>query len=311
MKFKKYRRLLALVGAVFLMVLLGSIFFEWYIANVNNLLVDDIVATGHRYLVFGSQKTNGIELYDLKQQKLIHFLVPAEKDFIYSDPVIGASGKGFCMKHAKIFDPASGAIELISFDLNLLRYQTIGNLPMRKYEAFSLSPDETKLAIVYAISLDSPYLMGIYDIAAGRMEKTFSFDSFKTSEEILWKTDNRNVVLWSTLIDGPSAMEIDTETGKLRTLENFPLDYKGKYMIAMDSRKKSVYMQDLESGEKQVIVKDNATGHAFSLSRNGQYVIFGWLRGLGAETLTIMEAKSKRKFQLKTTEGIVLGLALW
>jgi len=296
-----------------LLIFVASFIFNaWCEANINTLPVDEIVASGHKYLIFGSQDTNGIELYDLKQKKFIPFLIPAKKDIIYRDPVVGTSGKGYCIRLTGIFDTASNTVDLISFDLNFLNHQPARSLQIKKYAAFALSPDEKKIALVYATSLDSPYLIGIYNIAKGKIENTFSVDSrFETPLGIVWKSDNKTVVIWSALMSSPPAVEIDAKTGQSQNIDNFPLDYKGKYMLAMDGKKETIYFQDLSSGEKHIIVKKNATGHSFSISRDGKYVVLGWLRGLGAETLTVMEIKSKRRFQLKTTEGTVLGLVLW
>lgn len=84
-------------------------------------------------------------------------------------------------------------------------------------------------------------------------------------------------------------------------------------MLAMDGKKESVYVHDLEGGERQIIVKKNATGHSFSLSPDGKFVVLGWLRGLGFETLAIIEISSNRRLdiRLKNHPSTVLGLALW
>lgn len=300
--------------AVLLTIITCLLFKAWSEDKINNLTADEIVESGHSYLIFGSQSTSGIELYDLKQKKFINFIIPTSKDTIYKDVVVGISGKGYCIGLTDIFNNDSRKIELISFDLNLQNKHSAENLPIKKYATLSLSPDENKLAIVYASSLDSPYVIGIYNVATRNIETTFPVDSrYETPLSIAWKSDNKTIAIWSTLINGQPAVEIDTTTGQSHSIGNFPIEYKGNYMILMDSKKESVYSQDLSSGEKHTIVEKNATGHSFSVSKDGKYVVFGWLRGLGgAETITVMEIKSRRRLQIKTTHtGTVLGLALW
>lgn len=289
---------------------------SWYRASVSDLSADKIVSSGYKYLIFGSQRTNGIELYDLQGNKFIPLLTPKDKETRYIMPVVGDSGKGFCIKQDSIF-LEKRRDEIISFDLNTLQSTSTGLIIKQQYENLALSHEEERLAFVYSTSLDSPPKLGVYNIADRKIEKSFDIDRrfFEMPIIIVWKPDNKGIVLWSTMISPtpPPPTEIEIASGTSKILDENPYDYKGKYILATDRKQKAVYLKNIVTGVRKTIVKNNNTGHSFNLSRDGKYVTYGWLRGLGFETLTIVDLESQQNFQLKMDDhpSTVLGLVLW
>ena len=82
----------------------------------------DILTAGYRYLVFGSQVTNGITLYDIGNEKFLSFLEPQDKESRYLHPVIGVSGRGFCIKEKDIFDINRKNGEIVAFNLSSMTH---------------------------------------------------------------------------------------------------------------------------------------------------------------------------------------------
>lgn len=306
-----------LYGAIlFILALIILAILEGVRPLQNDLPPNDIISSGYKLLAFGSQNSDGIELYELKGGKITAFLIPKNKNVRYIKPVVGKSGKGYCIKEENTFDIGKKTDQIIAFNLNTFKHQPTKTIIRQRYAKLAISPDEAKLAFIFVSAKDSVPLLGVYNPDKDRIEKTFPVDKifYEVPIEILWKSDNKSVVMWSTLVGGPPAVEINTETGRSHQLDNFPLDFNGKYMLAMDGNKEGVYLQNLESEEKQIIVKKIVTEHSFILSRDGKFVIYGWLRGTGGfETLAIMDIKTKRKFQIKLENhpSTVLGLALW
>ena len=289
---------------------------EWPLRN--DLPRKEVVLSGYKFLIFGNQNFKGLELYNLESGQFKSFLVPENNVIRYVEPVIGESGKGYCIKEENPFDLKNRKDEIISFDLKTLekRYTNTKTVIKQKYANLAISPDEIRLAFIFSPIDNNIPLLGIYDTVQEKIEQTFPIDRsfFENPIKILWKPDNKSIVIWTTLANGTPAIEFDIELGRPHKIDNFPLTYEHEYMLGMDSKKESVFLLNIENGKKETLIKKNATGHSFSLSRDGKYFIYGWLQGIGGfEILTIRDIKSKRELQisLKKHPGTVSGLALW
>jgi len=287
---------------------------EWPLRN--DLPKKEIVSSGYKFLIFGNQNFKGLELYDFESGKFKPFLVPENNAIRYVEPVIGESGKGYCIKEENPFDLKNRKDEIITFDMKTLEKRCTRTVIRQKYANLAISSDEKRLAFIFSPTDNNIPLLGLYDTVKEKIEKAFPIDRsfFENPIKILWKPDNKSIVIWTTLANGPPAIEFDIELGSSYKIDNFPLAYKHEYMLAMDDKKESVYLLNLESGNKETLIKKNVTGHSFSLSRDGKYFVYGWLRGIGGfEILTIMDIKTKRELQisLKKHPSTVSGLALW
>jgi len=298
----------------FLIVVINFIILniEWPLKN--DLSPGELISSGYRYIVFGSQNLNGIALYDLESEKIIPFIISKDRRIRYVNPVVGKSGKGYCIKEENIFKSKMKKNEIITFDLNTLKKGTTKVIIKQEYANISISPDETKLAFIFASVENKTPLLGIFNTKTENIEKTLPvYKHFFTSPvRIVWKS-NTEIIIWSKLKEGPPALEYDIVSGRSHMIDNFPLDYKNSLLLALDRKKESVYVQNLETGKKKVLVRNNATGHDFSLSSDGNYVLYGWLRGMGIETLTVTNIKSGEKYQIKLKKhpSTVLGLSIW
>lgn len=281
--------------------------------DLEELPSKEILANGYKYFVFGSSNSEGIEIYDIRNNKFDDLLIPEQKGISYSDPVVGRSGKGYCIKEKDIFDLKKKEGQIITFDLNTFKSNATGIKIKQQYANLSISPDEKRLALVYLSNVKSTPVLGIINTNEQKIEKELPIDQhfFDNPLVIFWKPDNNYVILWDT-ITGLPAIEVDASSEEKSVLTNYPLDIKTNRILFDEN--KSIKLIELDSQEKpQVIIKQNATGHLFSLSSDGRYMVFGWLSGLGFENVGVMELSSKRLFhiKLKNHPSAVIGLCLW
>jgi len=302
---------------ILLILFCDTIFFLIVGCNsslLENLTSDEIMSSGYRYLIFGSQTTNGVQLYDFRSKRFVSLLVPGNKSVRYMEPVVGKSGKGFCIKEENTFDFERKKNEIIVFDLNTLESRSIRTILKQRYSNLALSPDETKLALIFISSTNASPLLGIFNVVEESMGQTFPVDKrfIENPITILWKPDSRGVVIWDS-ITGLPAVEIDALTGHSKMVEDYPLDYKNGYMLVMGKESKNLFIHNLGTNKRHLLKIKHRTAHALTLSRDGKYLIYGWLRGKGFETLTIMEVQSGKRFQIKMDNhpSTILGLTLW
>ena len=284
------------------------------------LSVEELLSHGFKYLVFGSQNTDGIEIYDFKKGNFVSLLIPEQKEAKqrearYLEPIVGMSGKGFCIKEKDIFNFNKKEGQLITFDLKTFKSNSTGIRLKQIYANLAISSNEKWLASVYFNDANLLPVLGIISTNEQKIKKEFPVDKrfYDNPIVIFWTPDNNNIILWDT-ITGHPAIEIDTSSGSKSTLNNFPLDMKDNIILLENKENNNIIVMDSNSQQqKQTIIKQNSTGHSFKLSNDGQYMVFGWLSGFGFETLSVMELSSKISFniKLKNHASTVLGLSLW
>lgn len=279
----------------------------------------DIVQSGYRYLVFGNQNTDGIELYDIKNGQFNPFLVGDKTKLVrYINPVIGKSGKGFCVRTEWMPGTTKAKVELVSIDITA---RTHANLPIATKDSFSnelaLSSDEKLLAVILNKTPDAEPRLGIIDVTRHKMIATFVIDKrfAENRTKLMWKQDNKTIVLWD-IDTGLAGVEINAITGTTNPLDIYPLDFKSNFLLAYETSKQEyLYLLDTVSGVKKSVGNEHRTAHSFSLSSDGKYLIYGWLRGFGGfENLVIRDLNSDKEMPVKMIPdhaSTVIGLAIW
>ena len=111
--------------ALFLIVRFFYVAIDWPIDN--NLTSQEIISYGFKYMVFGSQNTNGIDLYDIKNEKFIRFIIPENKKIRYILPVINKSGRGYCIRKDET-DINHIKDAIVAIDVNHLKYNIVRSL---------------------------------------------------------------------------------------------------------------------------------------------------------------------------------------
>lgn len=204
--------------------LIGLVLIVWILVHFvaeskKEPLPVEIISSDYKFLIFGSQNSHGIELYDLKLGKFIPFLIPEgdgkNVDVRYVDPVVGKSGKGFCLLEKNIFQRRKA--EVIKFDLGTLQSHPTKIILKQPYASgLALSYDEKRLALVQAASFADSPILSIYDLQEEKIEKTFAVDQrfLSDSINIVWNEDNKGIVLWDNITQFP-AIKIDTITGPI------------------------------------------------------------------------------------------------
>lgn len=308
--YKKFISYLFCIGCLTVLFLIVRFFYvaiDWPI--VNNLTSQEIISSGFKYMVFGSQNSNGIDLYDIKNEKFIQFILPENKKTRYLLPVITKSGRGYCIRK-DVTDINNIKDAIVAIDVNRLQYKNVDNLSMQRCYGLSISSDERKLAFIYTLAKQGTPMIGIYDISQGLIEKHIAIEyRFGTdAEDIIWKPDNEHIVIRDRASKLP-AVEINYKTEAYRKiLPEYPRYYKGNFIIFEDADGKTYFVD-----QKKNIRYKIKTGHSYSLSRDNRYLVYGWARGMDRETLTIMDIETQKKYEIKLNDhpGTVLGLALW
>lgn len=295
------------IAIILLIIRFIYISIDWPIDN--NLTPKEIVNSGYTYLIFGSQKNNGIELFDLRKEKLIPFIIPEKNNIKYKLPVVAKTGKGFCIRKDET-DINNIKDAIVNFDVNLLQYKIVESLSMQRCYSLSISSDERKLAFIYTLVKQGTPMIGIFDVSQGLIKKNITIEyRFGTdTTDIIWEPDNEHIVIRDRASKLPS-VEINYKTGASRNiLPEYPRYYKDNFSISEDTEGK-IYFADKK---KNIRYKIKA-GHSYILSRDDRYLVYGWARGMDRETLTIMDIETQKKYQIKLNDhpGTVLGLALW
>jgi hypothetical protein len=135
------------------------------------------------------------------------------------------------------------------------------------------------------------------------LEDRFATDSI----DVLWDSSNEYVVIRDRTRKLP-AIQVNFKTELSSYIVNgYPRYYHDNLAIMEDAGGK-IYFVD-HNKELEYSAK---SGHFYSISRDGRYLIYGWSRGMDRETLTIEDVETQKKYQIKLNDlGTVLGLALW
>ncbi len=301
-----YRRLVV----VLLMIILGC-----DRTLDNKLSTKEIISAGHRYIVFGSQRTGGIELFDFRDAQF-HSLISTPDINIrqYMMPVVAANGKGFCIKQEHTFNAEKKTNEIIAFDLNTLENKSTGIKIKMSYANLAISHDSNKLAFVFKqYSNDKPSL-GILNINKNKISRIISVDERFAEYPVktIWKPDGQTVVIWDTITDQP-AIEINTTNNRTKLIAEYPLDFKNDLALFMDRASKSYYLLEPQNKKQTSVDINHVTAHSFKISRDGKFLLYGWLKGKGFETLVIRKIGTDREYQiaLDNHPSTVLGLDIW
>ncbi|MGA1871984.1 MAG: hypothetical protein ACMUJM_26000 [bacterium] len=287
-----------------------------YWNTFDNILPDELISKGYKYIIFGSQRTNTIELYDLKKGSFIELLPPNKDiDSRFLEPVIGISGIGYCIKEKSRFNIKNKVGELITFSLQTLKYRRIDTVNIfNTYANLALSDNEQKLAFIFSHNLQSIPVLGILDTTDEIIKENISIDKrfLKNPIQLIWKPDNKNIVIWDTL-SGLPAVEINTFTGESKIIDYYPFDYyKDQYILVSGAHKENICLFDLKQNKKHRICY---AGHTMKFSRDGKYFVSGRGRGIGSfETLEIIDIMDfKKRFQVKMDDhpSTSLGLDIW
>lgn len=277
----------------------------------------EIVESGYQYLVYGSQNSNGIEVYDIKNDKFIPIITPEKFEVRFENPVIGRSGKGYCVRIESIEGSMKARANIVSFDIISRTHNLIKTLMINEFNTkMALSPNEKMLSLIVSGQEDSNPVLTIIDTADMKIIHKIVIDErFYQSQVIMtWKPDNKNILLWDAFTDLP-AVEININTGAMKELGYLPLDCKDDVaLVASDRMLSRVYLVNLKTGNKADIDLYYKTAHSLSLSSDAKYLIYGWLRGIGGfESLVVRDIQSQKEFQLKLKNhpSTVMGLSLW
>jgi len=272
-----------------------------------------LVSSGYKYLVYGNQNSNGIALYDLKLRNEKQLIVPPVKEDRLVQPVIGKSGVGYCIQESFLFDYVKKQGKLIRFNLNDFQHEPVELTLKQLYANLALSPDENKLAFIYIPSSSQEPALGIFNIKNGEIEKNYRVKERYYSNPVIlrWRSDNKTLVFHDTHTGLPG-MEIDTSTGDSKVIPEFYLDFYEDYSLKEDQKSREVFVEGV-SGHINKIHLLHATRYSLSFSREGKYLVYGWIRGKGSAVLTILDIKSQKflEINLENHPGTVLGLALW
>jgi len=287
--------------------------FKWFDFWSKKIKPQELISEGYHFLLYASQTNNSIELYDFESERPRILLSSKENNIEYLAPVIGNSGKCFFVKKVNRFEEGKNYSDIIQYDTKNNLHEEIGLRIINIYSKLALSPEENKIAFVLKETYESDETkLGVYDLEKKLLvEKIDIGNRFYDNPIILtWLPDNETVQIGDT-ITGKSALEINTKTGVQKNIKEFPLYYTEKHKLIKGDD--DIYLEDLETQIKIPLNISHKTAHSFSLSKDGKYLVYGWLRGKGFETLVIKDLTSNRKFQLKMDDhpGTVLGLAMW
>lgn len=277
----------------------------------SNLTRDELASAGFHGLVFGSQRSEGIQTYDLATGKFVE-IISSRGEGRYILPRIARTGRGVCLKDSRYG-------EVINFDLNAGSYAPLKNLPRTQYhQLLALSHDGNSVALLFnRVDGEFTPILGVYDLTSGQLAKTYELGDYlkETPASVLWAPDDKSLmIVWRAYTKIPT-VRVEISSGRSVELPYHIEAFKGDGRALIRGEKSQLFMLDQGTGAMEAIdaVSEVNTSHDFSFSQDGKYLSYGWLRGKGFETLCVIELSSGRRFQLNLDDhpGTVLGLALW
>jgi len=277
--------------------------------NSNPITSAELIKNGYKYIIFSSQ--NSLELYDLEKNTFQAFLKKNGQRF--SVPVVTHTGKGYCF-HEPDITAESVKTYLIIFDLKTKRFKQGDELNISWRGQIVASPDNQRIAFTCRDNNSIPSVR-IYNVITDKLEKHIPIeDRFSQAAKLVWKPDNKSIVLWETA-EIRDALEIDITTGKTRPVyfyDFYPLGYfQNKFELAYSRAKYTIYLNDLE---KNVQYELKGSWPSIKFSRDGKYLIAGRWKGKGVESLAIIDTGNlKRVLQIKPKNHphSAFGIDLW
>ena len=274
----------------------------------NTIAPDELINNGYKYIIFGSQDTDGIELYDLKNKTFQSFLKRNGQRFTY--PIVHNTGTVYFLRESGDgFEPDETALMVFDFKNRRLKHDK--GFPGG--HNITLSPDNKRIAFIDSDSTSKPCLK-IYDIENRTVEKNIPIKNFYSN--IVWKPDNNTVVLWGTNEIKP-AYEVNIFNGKTKRLILFyyPLEYfQDKFVLLFRKEDFGTYLKDLEK-DKLYKLEFKGSLHSEKFSKDGKYLVAALSRGWPSiDTLTIIDTNNPdRTLQVKVDDPTsnTLGIDLW
>lgn len=292
-------------------------------ARNDNGIREQLVVTGYKYIVFGSQRTNGIELYDFNKNSFIDFISSKDNKVRYLSPVVGRTGVGYCIEEKNTFEGERRTIKLMSFDLRTMKYQRIETEEINNaYPLLALSSDGQKIAYISSPNYkqaDTAYL-AIFDTATKRITKKVAVDKgyLEYPTKIVWLPDNISIAIWTW----HPAEEVNTITEKIRPITDefkilskhpYPIAFcQDKYIAVLDRDEKTMPTLIIDVNSNKEHFLENSV-HNVIFTYDGKYIISGIKSDLVGEFIRITTSEDfSRKYDIKLHEsGTILGLSIW
>lgn len=283
----------------------------------NNSLPGELVANGYKYILFGSQRTNGIEVYDLGKNQFIDLLKSEDKNIRYFSPVVDNSGIGYCIEEKYPLD-AKKVAKIIEFDLHNMRIvKKYADNIYNNYVNLALSSDGKRLAYItsrgFRQGQTAPYLT-IFDTKKKMIVKKIAIDKRFSDNptKLIWMPDSETVVMWHTVTWLP-AVGINIKTQQTQTIKYpYPLAfYQDKYVALIERDKTLMPAKIIDLKRNKDFLLPYGV-HTVRLSRDGKYVVSASISSNG-EIITITDTENfGKKFDVKLHNyGTVLGMDIW
>ena len=281
----------------FLLLLLCAVISCGHEEPSNRIDPSELLKNGYKYILFGSQRTDGIEFYNLGNKTFKPFL-RKENGQKFLGPVVGSTGRGYCLRETDNL-VAQEEICLVLFDLKADELQQASEFCFRRgySDIVALSFDNQRIAFTYYDN-NSKSCLGIYNLNTSKLEKSILIENrfLENPVRLVWKPNNNSVVLWQRT-SNKLADEINVLTGEITPISYYPLDYfQDKFVLIANQKNRGIYLKDLE---RNIQYKLKENWHTIKFSRDGKYLVAGRLRGKGFETLAVIDANNlERSLQI-------------
>ena len=264
----------------------------------NQLTSTELIKDGYDGVIFGNQNTKGISIYEFNNENLRDIIVGGP-DVEYAYPVY-IGDKFYCIR--KIKENGIFFNDVIQSDLSG-KFIKIKSTTSSNIYSIGLSCDGSKIAML--ILSQNKKNIRIIDLTNNSIIVDYEVDDgYSDITKLVWDCSDNIFIIDKSI----SCNVFNLSQKTINKADRFPIYCNSNSCItAYDEG----YLIGENNVKSKIITITNKTTHSPSLSNDGKFLIYGWLRGVGFETFSINEITSGRSLNIKLKHsGTALGLQL-
>lgn len=290
----RHKNILTLASCIFALNIYGCSFGNTFNSS-------ELINAGYLGIIYGNQNTRGISIYELNNSKNRNIIVGGS-DAEYAFPA--SIGNNFvCIRKTSV----NGKLiyDVIQSDMSG-KITPIKTTASPNIYSISVSNNRSKLAMLTK-SNENKTVLKVYDIKNDKYVISAPMDDTNNNEalKLIWNSDDDIIYI---IDQSKSGIMFNIKLNKLQNTTEYPVCCNSHSCITI--RDSEYYLKSHNASETKLIL-GKKTAHTLSLTRDGKFFVYGWLRGAGFETFLINEVKTGKHIEIKLEHpGTALGLQL-